>query len=155
MSQGLSSVDAMLQENMERMERDKEYLRRQLEDAEKEADDLRGKKAEQKKKDDNKIQDMIRKEKNFNTERQRLEREIDELKVSNNKLKEQLKQEQSKSTRIEQDDFDKMNPKRKKGVSFSDEPRSILKKGSYTYTDEREPIDDESSTPTYEVDLLQ
>ena len=159
MSQGLSSVDAMVQENMKRMERDKEYLRRQLEDAEKEADDLRGKKAEQKKKDDSKIQDMIRKERNFNMERQRLEREIDELKVANNKLEEQLKQEQSKSTRIEQDDFDKMNPKRKKGVSFSfsnDEPRSILKKVSYT--DEREPIDDESvpaSTPTYEVDLLQ
>ncbi|XP_019862241.1 PREDICTED: intracellular protein transport protein USO1-like [Amphimedon queenslandica] len=156
MSQGLSSVDAMLQENMKRMERDKEYLRRQLDNAEREADDLR-KKAEQKKRDDSKIQEMIRKEKNFKTERERLEHEIDDLKFTNKKLEEQLKQEKSKIIETERD-FDKMNPKRKKGVSFSisnDEPQSILKKGSYT--DEREWIDDESipaSTPTYE-DLMK
>lgn len=156
MSQGLSSVDAMLQENMKRMERDKEYLQRQLDNAEKEADDLRGKRAEQKRKDDSKIQEMIRKEKNFKLERERLEREIDDMKVTNKRLEEQLKQEESKIIVTERD-FDKMNSKRKKGVSFSianDGPQSILKKGSYT--DERERIDDESipaSTPTYEVDL--
>uniref|UniRef100_A0A1X7TX72 Uncharacterized protein n=1 Tax=Amphimedon queenslandica TaxID=400682 RepID=A0A1X7TX72_AMPQE len=157
MSQGLSSVETMLQENMKRMERDKEYLQRKLEDAERETEDLRGKRAEQKKRDDSKIRDMIRKEKNFKTERDRLEHEIDDLKFTNKKLEEQLKQEESKIIETERD-FDKMNPRRKKGVSFcipNDEPQSILKKGSYT--DERERINDESipaSTPTYE-DLMK
>ncbi|XP_019857170.1 PREDICTED: intracellular protein transport protein USO1-like [Amphimedon queenslandica] len=143
MSQGLSSVDAMLQENMKRMERDKEYLKRKLEDAVRESDDLREQKVGQKKKDDSKIQSLI-------MERKKLEGEIDKLNLANVKLKEQVKKQESS---LEHDEFDKI--KYKEVISFShpiDEPQSIVKKGSYS--DELHLIDADVVTPSYE-DLLK